>query len=238
MKTQNTNHKTQKLNFWLILGLFPFLFSCIDQEPLVGQIDLQERVEAFGLEFISLNKNESEGFKVETLVEFENYLMHISGKSGPVKEVLDLYKKNGYVISLDELTKKVNFTEGKSSNISSTERILCLHNPGSVYQKLNTGNPLVKMDVTFQYGSGSGEVENYNGTLSGVTAGVTLGKNTFNQDSYPTSTGGTYGGVVTFTIKYSIFFEGIGTIYTSEAVRYRVRVDGCSGAVNWYQLAE
>lgn len=164
--------------------------------------------------------------------------MHISGKSAPVKEVLDLYKKNGYDIVLDELFTEVNFKDSKSSSISSSDKILCLHNPGSVYEKLNTGNPLVKLDVTFNYGSGNGLINNYDGSLSGVTAGVSLAKNTLNQDSYPTLSGGTYGGILTFSIRYSIFFEGVGTIYTSEVVRYRIRVDGCNGAVTFNQIVE
>lgn len=122
--------------------------------------------------------------------------------------------------------------------MSSSERVLCIHNPGSVYEKLNTGNPLVKLDVTFNYGSGNGLINNYDGYISGITAGISLGKNKFDQDSYPTSSGGTYGGVITFTIKYNIFFEGLGTIYTSDVVRYRVRVDGCNGAVSFTQIVE
>lgn len=77
------------VNFWIL----PFLFSCIDQEPLVDQIILKERVEAFGLEFIGLNKNESSAFKVNSLEELDIFLTHISGKSASPKEILDLYKK-------------------------------------------------------------------------------------------------------------------------------------------------
>lgn len=238
MKTQKTKNKTQKFNFWLIIGLFSFLFSCVDQETFIDSLDLQKRVEAHGLEFISLNKNEAKGLKVKSLKEFEIYLMHISGKSAPSKEVLDLYKKNGYDLSLGNLTKKVDLQEDNSSSFNPTDRIFCLHNPGSVYAKLNTGNPLVKMEVTFQYGSGSGKIENYDGSLSGITAGVSLGKNTLNQDTYPTSSGGSYSGILTFQIQYSIFFEGIGTIYTSESVRYRVRVEACNGIVTWAQIVE
>jgi hypothetical protein len=56
--------------------------------------------------------------------------------------------------------------------LSSSNKIECIQNAQSVYGRLNSGNPLVYIDVTFNIGSGSSLIENFQATLGGLTVGV------------------------------------------------------------------
>lgn len=217
-----------------IIYLFVFLFSCVENDNIDLTQEVKKIVEINGMTFEKIEENEIKGFRVKNLNELDEFLSLKSGEAS-LEIAKRLYENNG--ILLDEKAFLVEEIAGKyiSDDVDKT-RILCLHNPGSVYQRLNTGNPLVGYDVSFGW-NGSGLVQNFNGTLGGVTLGVTLGKNTFNQDTYPNSSQTNISGIIIFTLRYNIFVEGIGTVYTTEAVRYRVLVT-CYGQVSFSQIVE
>ncbi|MCU0400421.1 MAG: hypothetical protein MUE75_05310 [Algoriphagus sp.] len=117
---------------------------------------------------------------------------------------------------------------------SENKAILCLQNWRNVYGRLGLNNSLSYIDISFQVGTGTGRIENWNSTLGGLTFGFTLGKNNFMNDQVASpSNNYSYSGTYTYTINYVLFFEGIGEIWASDTKKVRVHVDACSGEVTY-----
>ena len=235
MKTQSTKHKAQIWRFRFLILIIP---SCIEAENHFEFQSVKKIIEENGLELVSFDKESNQGLKLNDASEFEILAKSITGKYHDSSRLLYIYSKNGINLKdsffLDFLNKNLKNQDIEQFDFTKENyKVLCIQNPGAVYKRLNTNNPLVDVDVTFSYGNGL--INNFDITLAGFPLGITLGKKSFNQDTFP-SNGGYYGGIITITLNYNIFIEGIGTIYVSEPTLWRVRVEACGGSQTWIQL--
>jgi hypothetical protein len=219
---------------------FLLLTSCLQneensnfEEQLIKNLVLKYK---FNLE--GIKKNVSEGFKVNDLNEFENYLKSISNHLYDFEDLKNLYFKNG--IDLEKfLADDYSIDQVSEINLSSLDRIECIQNAQTVYGRLNSGNPLTYIDVTFNIGSGSGLIESFQATLGGLTLGVSLGRNNFqNSQTAGSNNNYIYSGIYTFTLVYSISYPNIGTVYVTEITKWQIRTDGCTGTTHWIQIIE
>lgn len=211
-----------------------FSFACQSEKEI--EPDYQAIYAIFeenGFEVDGINTSIEEGFRLQNTFELETYLKFVN--EGIVDEItLESILKNNNIIA-SELSQFKNQTRILPK--AKGAKIQCLHNPQSLYLRVNSGNPLARVDVTFQVGSGSGTFENFDATLGGITAGLSLGKNSFNQVGYANpSNNFTYTGIFYFSIRYSLFVEGIGTIYTTDVRQFRIRVNGCNGVVHTEEM--
>jgi hypothetical protein len=229
--------KKMSIRFFFLVLILP---SCIEAENEFEFESVKKIIDKHELELVGFDKDYNQGLKLDDLSEFEIIAKSITGKHHDSSRLLSIYSKNGININdrffleflnnslKNEDINELNFTKG-------TYKILCPHNPGAVYKRLNTSNPLVDVDVTFSYGNGL--INNFDITLAGFPFGVSLGKKSFNQNTFP-SNGGYYGGIITITLNYNIFIEDIGTFYVSEPTHWKVKIEACNGTAYWIQLVQ
>lgn len=216
----------------LILALFNY--SCINEDhenkiPLIKSI-----IEKNGLEYSGQGVQSNNVINVKNVKEFEELIEVFSGKIQDSSMLIGFLEKHGVILNQESFEKSNNYL--KESIFSGKEKILCLHNAGTVYKRLNTTNPLVQVDVTFNYGNGT--INNFDATLAGYPISTTLGKNKIDQDVFPTSTGGYYEATIVFTLNYNIniLSLNLGTVMVSDPVMYRVRIEACTGRQVWTQM--
>lgn len=151
----------------------------------------------------------------------------IRGLDNDLELVESLLIKNGFDFKLEDQVSE-------SFQNLDYERILCVQNAHLVNARVGVG-PFTTLNINF--GVNNGSIHNLNSFLTGLTAFITLGPGSHVQDIVPTSVNNfTYGLQVSYTINYVFFLEGAGNIYTSEVRTLRIRVNGCSGAVEVQEI--
>lgn len=197
---------------------------------------IKEIIDKHGFDFELIDYNGSKGLQVKDLREFETVLMAIKNREIDSAILNRIFYENGInaIESVNADLFEIKSEVGASPN---KNRILCIHNLQNFYGRLGIGSSLTYIDVSFQTGTGNGLIENFDATLGGLTFMTELGKNSFlNSQVAGGSNGYSYAGIYTYSIKYVVFIEGIGEVWTSETRHVRIRVEGCTGVVTYTSI--
>lgn len=215
------------------------LSSCIEDgnSEKIHQEKIKGIVESYGFDLELIDSKRSSGLRVKDLYEFETVLKALKNQEINSAILNRIFDENG-VNALGFVN--TDFFESRSEAVANPEnkKILCIHNWRNVYGRIGIGTAATYIDISFQTGTGSGLIENFNSTLGGLTFMTALGKNSFlNSQVASPSNGDRYSGIYTYSIKYVIFVEGIGDVWTSETKHVRIQVEACTGVVS-YNLIE
>jgi len=224
--------KTQKI---VLLGLLPafILFSCLekDEDFMSGEAEIKKVLELNNFQLDQIDRNTNDGLKVSNLSQFEQAIKLFKGETFDSLVIENILSQN----NLERIPSfnKIKF-EVINLNLDSSQKILCVNNWRQVYGRIGVGSGATWIDVSFQTGTGTGLIEDFDAVLGGLTFMTGLGKNNFvNSQIAGVGNNYAYSGIYSFSIKYVLFVEGIGDVWTSETKRVRIRVDGCSGDVSY-----
>lgn len=233
---ENTKHKTQKLI--LLVALFPtfFLSSCFEDEIQLklDLAEIRETLESNNYELEKISPGGSEGIKILTINELEEVLRVFRGELYD-STLVDVVLARNNVESLPNF-HSINFELLNHSSIPE-HRINCVHNWRTVYGRIGisgVGFGSTWIDVSWQTGTGTGYIENFDAVLGGLTFMTGLAKNNFVNTQIATADNNyAYSGIYTFSIRYLLYFEGIGEVWTGDTYKVRIRLDGCTGDVSY-----
>jgi hypothetical protein len=233
MKTQNT---AQKLIFSLLLIIGFSFSSCVqnDQEFSSNEIQIQRILEKYNFQLDHIDRENNRGIKTSNLNEFEELIKFLKGIESDPNSINEILKAND-IRALPFLNK--NYFKLSDLQKFPQDRITCIDSWRTVYARIGIRNSSTHIDLSFQTGTGSGLISNFDAVLGGLTFMTSLGKNNFlNTEAALSSNNYGYSGIYTYSIKYVLFIEGIGDIWTSETFQVRIRVDGCSGLVTYSNI--
>ncbi|SDC70515.1 hypothetical protein SAMN04488104_100442 [Algoriphagus faecimaris] len=220
--------------------IFYKLTSCVPFEDDIKEISITESsvneiLKKYDFQLEDIRTNESSGIKIVSLAELESVIQVLKEKKldeTVLRNVLD--RNNLESIPIIKSSEASFFIEDRLK--TQEFKIRCLENWRNVYGRIGISSQTY-IDISFQTGNGDGLISNFDASLGGLTFMTALGKNTFNNEQYASSSNNyQYSGIYTYSIRYVLFVEGVGDIWTSEIRNVRIRVDGCTGQVSYTEI--
>ncbi|MHA7129520.1 hypothetical protein [Algoriphagus namhaensis] len=164
----------------ILLNLLPVLIlsSCLETEDefIEVEAEIKQLLESKNFQLEKIDRKTNYGLKVSDIIEFEQAIKLFKG------EDFDSLIMDRVLLQNDlEMIPSFNRIKFEVIDVESVikEKILCLDNWRQVYGRIGVGSGPTWIDLSFQIGTGTGLIANFDAVLSGLTFMTGLGKNNF-----------------------------------------------------------
>jgi hypothetical protein len=148
--------------------------SCIesDQESIKIESEIKKILDDNNFTLDYIDRYGEKGIKVSNLIEFENLIIALNGKVYDPIAIDNILSQNNL-----EALPYLNLNYNSLSNkFRQNQRINCVDSWRTVYGRIGIGSSATYIDISFQTGTGSGEISNWDAALGGLTFMIVLGK--------------------------------------------------------------